>query len=371
MKILLAGLTTRAIAESAVRAGCDIVTVDSFGDLDQQRLCQNISLRELGLTYSAAAIVEAAGSLAYDAVAYCGGLENHPRAVARLAEGKTLLRNAADTLRRVRDPAQLFPFLAAGGFAVPDTLHPGAPLPAGGRWLCKPVRSGGGVGIRRWTGQPLAAGQILQAHVEGTPSSAAFVADGTRSLLLAWTEQLRGPHGFLYGGNILPLEAPATALDEVRALAEALTGEFDLRGVNGFDFVLRQGRPVLVEVNPRYCASMELWDRATGHSVFALHLAAHRGMLPEPVAIPDGAWGKAIVYAPRRLTVGDTPAWVERGVRDVPPPGAVIREGHPICTVLARAASRAACRARLEAETAAILAECEGAPPLDIAGRTL
>jgi predicted ATP-grasp superfamily ATP-dependent carboligase len=361
VKILLAGLTTRAIAESAVRAGCDIVTVDFFGDLDQQRLCRNVSLRELGLGYSAAAIVEAAGSLAYDALVYCGGLENHPRAVARLAARRTLLGNAPETLRRVRDPAQLFPFLAARGFVVPDTLLPGAPLPAGGRWLCKPVRSGGGVGIRAWTGQPLAAGQVLQAYVEGTPGSAAFVADGTRSTLLAWTEQLRGPRGFLYGGNILPLEAPAAALDEVRALAGALAGAFGLRGVNGFDFVLREGRPVLVEVNPRYCASMELWDRMTGRSIFALHLDAHRGTLPEPAAMPDGAWGKAIVYAPRRLTVGDTLAWLERGVRDVPQPGAVVQEGHPICTVLARASSRSACRARLEVETAAVLAECEGA----------
>lgn len=363
MKILIAGLTTRAIAESAIRAGCDIVTVDYFGDLDQKRLCQNVSLRELGLKYSAAAIAAAAGSLAYDAVVYGGGLENHPRAVARLAAEATLLGNGPATLRRVRDPAQLFPFLAARGFAVPETRGPGDPLPAGGEWLAKPLRSGGGVGIRVFRGEPLATGQILQAYVEGTPGSAAFVADGARSVLLGWTEQLRGPRGFLYGGNILPLEGPPAALDEVRGLAAALTAEFGLRGLNGFDFVLHSGRPVLVEVNPRYCASMELWDQASGPTVFALHLAACRGTLPASVAPPPDVRGKLIVYAPRRVTVGDTPGWIARGIRDVPQPEATIQEGHPICTVLAREATRAACRARLQAEADGVLAACAPAEP--------
>jgi predicted ATP-grasp superfamily ATP-dependent carboligase len=362
VRVLIAGLTTRAAAESALRAGCDVVTVDHFGDLDLKRLCPNVSLRERGVEYSAAALLAAARDVAYDAVAYCGGLENHPTVVARLARGRLLLGNAPESLRRVRDPGRLFPAVAGRGFAVPETILPGGSPPTGGRWLSKPIRGGGGVGIRAWTGQPLAAGRMLQAHVEGTPASAAFVADGGRCALLGWTEQLRGPRGFLYGGNILPLGAPAAVLDEVRRLAEAVTAEFGLRGLNGIDFVLHGDRPVLLEVNPRYCASMELVDRAAGLSVFALHLAACRGTLPGPVAVPEGAWGKAIVYAPRRVAVGDTLAWLERGVRDVPPPDAIVEEGHPICTVLATAADRAACAARLEAEVEAVLGACRSVP---------
>jgi uncharacterized protein len=361
--ILLVGLTTRAMAESAVGAGSDLVTVDLFGDLDQKRLCPNVSLRERGVRYSAAALLAAARSLRYDAVAYTGGLENHPRVVARLAAGRTLLGNAPDVLRRVRDPARLFPFLAERGFAVPATLGPGAPLPVGGEWLSKPVRSGGGLGIHRFAGQPPARGHVLQAFVAGTPGSATFVADGTRCVLLGWTEQLRGPRGFLYGGNVMPLEAPASAFAEARRLAEAVTAEFGLRGLNGIDFVLRDGRPVLVEVNPRYCASMELWDRATGQSAFALHLAACRGALPEPGPVAAGVWGKAIVYAPRDVEVGDTVPWAERGVRDVPAPGSVIRADHPICTILAEGPTRAACDAGLRRDAEAILAACAPARP--------
>src|SRR5262249_3232492 len=159
------------------------VTVDHFGDLDQKRLCPNVSLRERGVEYAAAALVDAARGLAYDAVAYCGGLENHPRVVARLAKGPELLGNTPAALPRVRDPTQLFPVRAARGLAGPETTLAGGPLPPGGRWLSKPIRGGGGVGIHAWTGQPLAAGRILQAHVEGTAASAAFAADGARCVL--------------------------------------------------------------------------------------------------------------------------------------------------------------------------------------------
>src|SRR5262249_47252340 len=152
-------------------------------------------------------------------------------------------------------------------------------------------------------------------------------------------------------------------LAEVRRLAQAVTEEFGLIGLNGVDFVLRDARPVVVEVNPRYSASMELVERATGIPVFDLHRAACEGRMPPPATaeapLPgDGFHAKAIVYASKPVSVPDTSGWIERGVRDVPHPGEAIRSGHPICTVLASGSSRVSCLATLQAEEAAILEEC-------------
>lgn len=357
MRILIVGLTTRAIAESARRAGCEIVTIDLFGDADQKRLCENVSLRERRLPYSARAFLSVARELHCDAVAYTGGLENEPGLVAALAAGKILLGNGPGTLRRVRDPGILFPFLVSRGFLAPRTIAAGAPAPRGGAWLLKPVRSGGGRGVRAWDGRPIPAGAILQEYVEGVSASCVLVADGRRCALLGASEQLRGPEGFLYGGNLFPLAAPAAAVEEVRAIGEALTAEFGLLGLNGFDFILREDRPVLVEVNPRYCASMELVERATGAALFGLHLDVFRGALPGSRAPGSGVWGKAIVYAVATVAVGDTRPWIERGVRDVPPPGALVRKGQPICTVLAHDATRAGCLRLLKARAERVLAE--------------
>jgi predicted ATP-grasp superfamily ATP-dependent carboligase len=198
---------------------------------------------------------------------------------------------------------------------------------------------------------------MLQEQVEGVAASAAFVANGRRAVIVGWAEQLRKPGSYLYGGNMMPLRAagPAT-LDAVREIVGALTAGFGLRGLNGLDFILEDERPVPVEVNPRYSASMELVERATGVSMFALHLDACEGRLPDPGAWSatlqgtgsrDAVWGKGIVYARRGVQVGDTGAWLARGWRDIPHPGEVIRTGHPVCTVFATAPGHARCRARL------------------------
>ena len=360
MKILIVGLTTRAVAESAVGAGVDVVTVDYFGDLDQKGVCRNISLRERRLAYGPAAFLSVAGDLAYDAVVYTGGLENAPDTVAALAAGRQLLGNDPETLRRVRDPGTVLSFLAGQGWRVPRTIPADGARPTRGTWLRKPMRGGGGLGVRRWRGGSIGSTEMLQEYVRGVPASAIFVADGRRSRILGLSEQLSGRSGFVYGGNLLPLTAPSTVRDEVDAIVAALTREFGLRGVNGLDFVLSRGRPVTLEVNPRYSASMELLERAAGVSVFRLHLDGCEGRLPATPIVPRGAWGKAIVYARAPVQVGDTRGWMARGVRDVPHPRERFERGQPICTVFASAAKPSDCRARLFAERAAMWRQCQG-----------
>ncbi len=41
-RVLIAGVSTRAAAESAVRAGFQVVTLDAYGDLDQPSECQTL-----------------------------------------------------------------------------------------------------------------------------------------------------------------------------------------------------------------------------------------------------------------------------------------------------------------------------------------
>ena len=48
-------------------------------------------------------------------------------------------------------------------------------------------------------------------------------------------------------------------------MADAVTRDFGLVGLNGIDFIARAGVPWPIEVNPRYSASMELLERRCGH----------------------------------------------------------------------------------------------------------
>ena len=163
-------------------------------------------------------------------------------------------------------------------------------------------------------------------------------------------------------------------IDKACALSTTAAEEFDLVGVNGIDFVDRGGVLYPVEVNPRWCASMELVERAYGLSVFEIHRAACTGRsLPEFDLMrtrhqSSGAVGKAIVFARADLTVGDTRRWLEEAVgegkvssiRDIPRPGERIRAGRPVCTVFAADRDDKACHQALRQRARQVYAETPG-----------
>ena len=148
----------------------------------------------------------------------------------------------------------------------------------------------------------------------------------------------------------------AGANSRMSAIASAVTEAFGLVGLNGIDFVLKEGEPYVLEINPRYCASMELMERGGGLSVFEAHVAACGGALPSfDLAPVREVLGKAILYARRDGVVGDSRRWLLRDdVRDVPFPGDRIRRGHPVCTVFARGADSVTCYGRLVAAASAL-----------------
>jgi predicted ATP-grasp superfamily ATP-dependent carboligase len=321
-----------------------------------------------GGRFTAAAAARAADAIRCEAVAYLSPFENHPAAVARLAQGRTLWGNTPDVLRRARDPLHVAEALRCRGLPAPVALRD-APRHAHDErslrdWLVKPLASGGGHGVYAWRpGERVPRRSYLQERIAGVAGSMVFVAAGGRAVVLGVSRQLIGEGafgaaGYRYCGSILsraggPLWDGTSGLgDRAAGLASALAEACALVGVNGIDFVVRGGVPIAVEVNPRWCASMELVERASGVSVFAAHAeACSAGRLHAhewPRTAPGLAWGKAIVFARQDCLVGDTRRWLDDGsIRDVPRPRTRIAAGQPVCTVLAEAPSDAACHAAL------------------------
>src|SRR3954466_3804053 len=359
--VLIVGVTTRALAISAARAGYRVTAVDAFGDRDLRKAAQVITPRSTpAIRFNPRAAAIAAGNVSAAWVAYTSNLENYPAAVGRLAQGRRLLGNPPPVLARVRNPVVLSTFLRRKGFAVPLTRSSPPRSPAAESWLLKPRRSGGGHAVRLWRkGESLSRSSYLQQRISGIPGSVIFAANGESSVVLGLSRQLVGDsrfgaHAFRYCGSLLGGGAtPAfpryqELLETASAMAREITRSFGLIGLNGIDFVARNGVPYPIEVNPRYSASMELLERSLGLSVFELHVQACHGILPtEPQAGP-GVYGKAIVFARRDLVVGQTDAWIGRpDVADIPHPGESIPTGRPICTLFARASDESTCVRRL------------------------
>jgi predicted ATP-grasp superfamily ATP-dependent carboligase len=153
----------------------------------------------------------------------------------------------------------------------------------------------------------------------------------------------------------------------VRAIVSYLTETFGLRGLNGLDFIWHARRAWTIEVNPRPSASLELLDLAYGLRVFDAHVRSFSGQLPdfelEPALVSGAAAGKAIVYAPGEVRVGDTSDWASQGIRDIPHPGEWIKRRHPVCTLLATATTPADCFHQLQARAAELKTWLKPTPP--------
>jgi predicted ATP-grasp superfamily ATP-dependent carboligase len=181
-----------------------------------------------------------------------------------------------------------------------------------------------------------------------------------------------GASGYQYCGSILGAQGDAqferdgNLLDAAGALAGAVVEEFGVVGLNGIDFIARQGIPYPVEVNPRWSASMELVERAYGLSIIGGHAAAcAAGRLPAfdlgEARRRPGALGKAIVFARRNLVARDTSTWrtTTGDVRDIPRTGSRIPAGRPVCTVFAEGADAGACYGALVARAERIYAQLD------------
>jgi predicted ATP-grasp superfamily ATP-dependent carboligase len=371
--VLLAGVSTRAAAESAARAGFAVTSIDAFADVDQH---PSVCAQSLGHRFTPDAAARAAVAIPCDAVAYASNFENHPNAIGELARGRALWGNPGNITRRVRDPNLLSRALHRKGLAAPDVaneppIEDEAPPLASRReasWLVKPRASGGGHRVRPWRhGMRLPPDCYLQEFIDGTPTSIVFVASSRQAVPIGFCRQLIGQDafgssGFRYCGNIL---TAAGEDDEVIGAASAVAGavceEFGLVGVNGIDMMVKDGVPYAIEVNPRWCASMELVERAYALSVFGAHAAVWRdGVVPNfdlaQARRGARATGKAVVFARREVVVGDTRDWlVERDaaaaaagdLRDIPSPGTRIRAGRPVCTVFASGRASGECHAEL------------------------
>jgi predicted ATP-grasp superfamily ATP-dependent carboligase len=229
----------------------------------------------------------------------------------------------------------------------------------------KPLQSAGGRGIRIWNGEPLREknGLFLQELISGLPCSAVFVGDKKVARLLGVTEQLIGEplleaDPFIYCGSIGPMRLDSHAPATLKKIGNTLAVKAEIQGLFGVDFILQDDVPWPVEVNPRYTASVEILEYATGIKALGWNRQAFsKASLPEA---PDlhldepSAHGKAILFAKQDLVFPEDGPWMSclkkecrfEGVpdyADIPAAGEPICQGKPILTLFSKANSQDAC----------------------------
>jgi predicted ATP-grasp superfamily ATP-dependent carboligase len=367
--LVVAGLSARALAQSARQGGWQVVALDLFGDQDTR--AASIAWHSLAAQDDEAAGAGAGAALAIDpsrlrnALAQVArqpgvvgwvagsGFDGCPEWLDAGAGHLPLLGMPAAAVAAVRNPRHFFTTLGRLGLAHPPVRF-SAPGELAG-WLVK--GAGGTGGGQIWPAadrRPPPPQAYFQQRQAGEPMSALFVADGRHARLVALNRLLVAPQParpYGYRGAIGPVRHPALQ-DRVESALAALVPAFGLRGLASLDFIACNDRPWLLEINPRPSASMALHAQAWPQGLLWAHLQGVGGRLPAAADEGSGLRGCETVCAPAGGCVGPALAQALAALpdcHDLPMPDAHLAPGDPLCSISAQAADEAALHHQLQA----------------------
>jgi len=376
--LLVIGVDLVSLAVSARRAGYDVYAVDYFGDQDLRRICREVrsiieqkagsSSGRFSTNFNPEALIKLTRDLlrrnTVDGALISSGLDDSPDALSELNDMVPIIGNSPQTIRRVRDKMGFFQELEHFRITHPETeiaedleeavrraRDMGYPV------VVKPSRGFGGSGISR-VRSPRELGRaflaasaldktvLIQKFIPGIAASASLISCADEAVTLTLNEQLLGMRRagqnepFGYCGNVVPLSVDESVEDRCRSVVERIALCFSLVGSNGVDLVIsREGVPYVVEVNPRFQGTLECVERVLGMNMVETHVkACTQGTLP---AIAKGIsvfCVRLILFYHKRSMVPDLSVF--KDVRDVPPPGVIVEDGEPLCSIVVTGASR-------------------------------
>ncbi len=348
------GASARAAVMSLARFGTTAWAVDLFGDRD---LLQLAPTTICPLSVFPFAFPELVRAFPPGPFLYTGGLENHPDVVHQLCLQRKLIGNSPEALLLARDRTRLRQQLDRHQFLSPDELPSGSRCPEQRGWLLKPERSAGGLGIRTaHLGEIAPPGYYFQRLLQGLSRSVVYHEAEGQARIFGITEQLTGTpwlhaKGYHYTGSIGPVEVSPLLEQELLRLGALCVSSLGLCDVFGIDFLLHDEQLWVLEVNPRYTASVEVLELARRESVWSPTCSA--------CGPSEGVIGKAIYYAPKRIVFPSSGSWDAELAKsfdpwclpryaDIPAGGSVIELGHPVLTLFASAPTQELCRRALQ-----------------------
>jgi predicted ATP-grasp superfamily ATP-dependent carboligase len=365
--LLVVAISGRAIAQSARRAGFVPLVADFFTDRDTQEAayaCRKLE-GDIARGMEWPSLSRALEMLAAQSpspilgLVYGSGFEDRPELLSRIAKSWTLLGNDKSVVERIKNPEGFFGELDRLGVAHPATASKcPAKTKRTSAWL---VKRKGGAGGSHIGVSATARGQrevYYQERVEGRSVSALFVANGREARVLGFSAQWTAPSKtspWRYGGAVRPARLAAAASEAMVSAVERAASTFKIKGLASADFMVNGQSALLLEINPRPGATLDIFDSAAA-PLLRLHLdAVIEGRLPRAAPSLESAMASAIVFAPKRVAVPVAMTWPD-WASDKPKPGEIIDKNRPICTVWARAATKARAKRLVEARTRKILA---------------
>jgi len=389
--VLVAGFNTRPLVYSLHSAGYDVYAVDFFGDLDFYPLVKDslILTKKLNTTYNLVKnnyneylpllileLLEKYPDIKYLIIGsgLDDGIEERALILKDINRKKYKifsLNNELDAIKKSRNTEFIFTILKKLGYNVPrtvsfDTIRSKVneleyPL------ILKKKSGSGGTNVYKIQNESdlsfhinlinregfVPKDWLIQEYIEGNPVSCTTISNGVESEVISINHQIIGdnkylnaPKEFMYCGNVVPANVFADEKKLIVDISLKLSTELGLKGINGFDFVLRNHYPYLIEINPRIPGSIRASEEAMNINLLDLHIKSFTENGWEFVkktlkaAKIENFATKMIFFAPKEIdkTLLNKINDLEY-VHDKSEPVKNIYKTEPVCTILFKAKS--------------------------------
>jgi len=383
--VLVIGFNTRPLALSLFNADYEVYAVDFFGDLDLYPHVKDsiIITEELNTNYDLIKdlyhhyLAEFAIKLSdrYPKINYFiigsgldDGFDDRKFLIQEIRKkNKKIqsLNNELEVVMKARNIKGIFEILIENGYKVPETKYPTSiddiknyeRFP----FIIKKFRSSGGINIYKIDNRDTleftlklleskmvnVSDWLTQEYIEGIPVSCTIISDGIHCKVISINRQIIGerylnaPRDFMYCGNVVPAQIGNNITNLITNISLMLSKKLKLKGINGFDFVVRNQYAYLMEINPRIPGSISASELAFGINLLDLHVKSFNSENWEEIEsllcknkLAQFAT-KLIVFSPNELTKQETIKINNlEYIHDKSHPDNPIQKFDPVCTIL-------------------------------------
>ena len=349
MKVLVVGINTRPVSNSAKRLGYKVYSVSYYNPVDLNADVKEYFINDkypgyFRENYDSRKLIECAERYVdeVDYIFICSG-------VFECENSKTpkwdVVGNPPKKIRRLSNKYYIMKKLKNLGCPTPDTYVVYSPqqleryLQEYKKVVVKPIYGHGGRGVLTIS---LNIGDnkyysllknlkypcIVQEYIPSESFSVAYIGRN----FITFNKQIVENNS--YSGCITPYDLKGLIdVKYSRRLFEDIIEVFNLEGMNGIDFMIKDGIPVVIEINPRIPGTFETVEIALGCNLVRWIIeSVEKGRIPLNVK-PVRRCIKKILYAKERVI-----SYIRKreNIVDVPKYGAVIEKGEPLTTVIGR-----------------------------------
>jgi uncharacterized protein len=348
LRVLVVGYNTRHIVCSAKRAGFYVESVSHYEDSDLIK-CGDVTrfirdeFPEVITDADYRSLKALVMGSSYDHAILGTGFETLD--IPRVAGNPPSLSSFVNDKDRLRDKLETLDYPVPQHFDLEDNLS--FPI------ILKPKRGAGGFRnvlvrdikhLQRSIEQYHENGWddfFLQEFIHGIDVSASVLSTGKQALTIAINEQLIGLKNlgpmqrFSFCGSVTPFRTSFAR--EIEEISNSIATDLGLVGTNGIDFIIGANGPVIIEVNPRFQATLDTIEGSLGINLVEAHIKSCQGEL-----VPRARYSR---FACRTVYFAEHDFYVKKtcedqNYMDIPRKGTFIERAKPVISAIGYGKSR-------------------------------